>query len=105
MSVYQGLFMSDAPNGSAPVTSSSAGAAAANQASQASHAAAGASSAQQAAYSGGSGNMGTMAALKEQYPKVYKYIMLSIAQNMCIEMQHRNQQLTQKMKKMSQNNP
>jgi len=93
--------MSDAPNGSAPVASSSAGAAAANQAG---NAATGDAASQQAAFSD-SGNFGTMEALKEQYPKVYKYIMLSIAQNMCIEMQHRNRQLTQKMKKMSQNNP
>lgn len=62
-----------------------------------------ASGADQAAFSdSGGGNVGTMAALKEEYPKIYKYIMMSIAQNMCIEMQHRNQQLTQKMKKMSQ---
>ena len=48
--------------------------------------------------------VGTMASLKQNYPKVYKFMMLSIAQNICIQMQHSSDHLKQEMRKMRQNN-
>ncbi len=47
-----------------------------------------------------SSTVSSLADLKQKSPKIYKYMMLSLAQNMCIQMNRSNDNLIQLMKQM-----
>lgn len=47
-----------------------------------------------------SSTVSSLADLKQKSPKIYKFMMLSLAQNMCIQMNRDNDNLIQLMKQM-----
>ena len=44
--------------------------------------------------------IGSMAELKKKAPKVYKFMMLSMAQNICIQIKHDNDRIIQRWKEI-----
>lgn len=52
------------------------------------------------AEAGGIGNISSLADLKRKSPKLYKFMMISIAQNICIQMKRRQDELAEIWRKM-----
>lgn len=48
--------------------------------------------------------IGSLADLKHKAPKVYNFMMLSIAQNICIQMQHNQERLKRMWRELRDNN-
>jgi hypothetical protein len=49
-------------------------------------------------------NIGTMAALKKNHPKLYKYMMESMARNIIIQLNRQNERVKESMRKLREKN-